>query len=128
MNKKIFRLVHPLARKGAADFAMTIDDGWIAEFKPATRTTDQNSKLWPMLDDVSKQVEWYGRKLSTDDWKHIFSASLKKQEAVPGIDGGIVVLGQSTSNLSKRDFADLIEIIYAFGAQHNVQWTERQAA
>lgn len=88
------------------------------------RSLDQNAKLWALLADVSAQVDWYGEKLTTDDWKQVFSASWKKQKAVPGIDGGFVVCGVSTSKLNKKDFSELIEIIYAFGAEHGVQWSE----
>ena len=89
------------------------------------RTLDQNAKMWAMLTDVSTQVVWYGEKLSQESWKHIFTATLFKQKTVPGIDGGFVVLGQSTSKMRKRPFAELIELMYAFGAEHGVQWSER---
>ncbi len=88
------------------------------------RSLDQNAKMWPMLGDVSKQVEWHGQHLSPEDWKHVFSAAQNQQRAVPGIDGGFVVLGQSTSRLDRSRFAELIEIIYAFGAEQGVAWTE----
>jgi hypothetical protein len=88
------------------------------------RTLDQNAKLWPMLHDVAHQVEWYGQKLTPEEWKDVFTAALKKQRAVPGIDGGFVILGAHTSTMSKGDLADLIEVMYAFGAEHSVKWTE----
>jgi len=91
--------------------------------KPETRSTAQNSRMWAMLEDVSRQVEWHGRKLSKEDWKHIFSASLKKQDAVPGIDGGFVVLGQSTSKMTVREMTDLMTLMEAFGAEHEVRFT-----
>lgn len=89
------------------------------------RTLDQNKKLWPMLTDISRQVDWYGQKLSPEDWKHVLTASLTKQRAVPGIDGGFVVLGVSTSRMNKELFSQLIELIYAFGAEQGVQWSEQ---
>ena len=76
-----------------------------------------------MLADVSKQVDWHGRKLSPEDWKHVFSASLKKQDSVPGIDSGFVVLGQSTSKMTKAEMSDLQTLIEAFGAQQGVRFT-----
>ena len=88
------------------------------------RTKDQNAKLWPMLADISAQVDWHGQKLSAQDWKHVFTASLQKQKAVPGIDGGFVVLGVSTSSMTKKLFCDLVELIYAFGAEQGVSWSE----
>ena len=83
-----------------------------------------NRKMWAMLRDVSQQVEWYGRKLTDEDWKHIFSAAVQKQDAVPGIDGGFVVLGVSTRKQSQKWFSDLFEVMQAFGAEHGVRWTE----
>lgn len=91
--------------------------------KPETRSTAQNARMWAMLEDVSRQVEWYGRKLSKEDWKHVFSASLKKQDAVPGIDGGFVVLGQSTSKMTIPEMSDLMALMEAFGAEHGVRFT-----
>ena len=67
----------------------------------------------------------------TDEWKDVFSAALKKQKVVPGLDGGFVVCGQSTSRMSKREFSDLVELIYAFGAERGVVFSgqsERMAA
>jgi len=122
--KQAFILHGPKQRAAAVSAIATAPDGYAVQVSPATRTTDQNSKLWPMLADVSQQVDWYGRKLSPEDWKHVFTASLKKQDVVPGIDGGFVVLGMSTSNMSKRLVCDLIELIYAFGAEHGVHWSE----
>lgn len=89
------------------------------------RSNSMNAKLWAMLTDISLQVEWYGRKLDTDDWKHVFTAALKNQEAVPGINGGFVVLGVHTSKMNKSDFSQLIELIYAFGAEHKVVWSDQ---
>ena len=92
----------------------------VMEVKPETRSSEQNRRLWAMLTDVSSQVDWYGQKLSPEDWKHIFTASLKKTRAVPGIDGGIVVLGQSTSRMTKAEMCDLQTLIEAFAAERGV--------
>jgi len=90
-----------------------------------TRSTDQNSRLWPSLQDVASQVDWYGNKLSKEDWKDVFSAAWKRQNVVPGLDGGFVVMGIRTSKMSKSEFSELLEIIYAFGAEKNVKWSEK---
>jgi hypothetical protein len=52
------------------------------------------------------------------------TAALKKQKAVPGIDGGFVVIGARTRNMTIREMGDLVELMYAFGAEQNVQWSE----
>ncbi len=88
------------------------------------RSTDQNSRLWATLKDVSDQINWYGQMLTPEDWKHVFSAALEKQKLVPGIDGGFVMCGISTSKMSKQKFSDLLEIINAFGAEQGVKWSD----
>lgn len=95
----------------------------VLEVKPSTRSLEQNARLWAMLGDISRQVDWYGRKLTPDEWKHVFSAALKKQEVVPGIDGGFVVLGLSTSKMTKAEMCDLQTLIEAFGAERNVRFS-----
>ena len=91
--------------------------------KPETRSTAQNSRLWAMLTEISKQVDWHGRKLSAEDWKHVLTASLKKQDAVPGIDGGFVVLGVSTKKMTKAEMSELQTLMEAFGAQQGVKFS-----
>jgi hypothetical protein len=34
-------------------------------------------------------------------------------------------IGFKTSKLTKPQMSDLIEFIYAYGAQHNVKWSEK---
>lgn len=86
------------------------------------RTPAQNRHMWAILRDVSTQVEWYGNKLCEEDWKHIFTAAKEKQRAVPGLEGGMVVLGVPTKDKDKAWHSDLAEIIYAFGAENGVKW------
>lgn len=96
------------------------------EVKEAVRSVDQNARMWAMLTDVSAQVNWYGRKLTPEEWKHVFSASLNKQDVVPGLDGGFVVLGQSTSKMTIKQMTELMELIEAFGAQQGVKFTAQE--
>lgn len=97
-------------------------------WRPAkTRTAVQNAKLNVMCQEIAQQVEWYGLRLGKDDWRNIFLASYRKgQRAVPGIDGGFVVLGASSRDLSIGECVDVIELIYAFGAEHGVKWSEHE--
>lgn len=127
-DSRIFRFVHNQARQLAADFCMTAPDGWIAKFSEPTRNLEQNAKLWALLSEVSEQVDWYGQKLSAENWKDVFSASLKQQKVVPGLDGGFVVCGQRTSQMGKREFGELIELIAAFAAERGVVFGDERIA
>ena len=88
------------------------------------RTLDQNSRLWAMLTELSRQVEWYGQRLRPEEWKDVMTAALKKQRAVPGIDGGFVVLGSSTRRMTKQEHGELQDLIEAFGAQRGVKFKD----
>lgn len=82
-----------------------------------------------MLTEVATQVEWHGKRLTPDDWKLIFLDALKRElQLAPNIDGtGFVNLGRSSSNLSKAEFGDLLELITIFGANHGVNFRDDQA-
>ena len=99
----------------------------VSHYKP-TRSLEQNAKMWAMLGDIAKQVEWHGRKLTPENWKDMATAALRGQDAVPGIEGGFVVLGRRTSKMSTSDMSELIEFLYAFGGEHEVEWTEEEYA
>lgn len=113
-------------REKAARWAMAAKAGMRVEFKEAKRSLPQNEKLWAMLGEVSEQVPWHGIKLSPEDYKFIFLDALKRElRVVPNIDGtGFVNLGRSSSDLSKSEMSDLIELIHAFGASHGVVFKE----
>lgn len=123
--KRTFILVHETARNLALQHVKNAPEGYCVTISEPTRSLEQNSALWPHLEEISEQVEWYGRKLSPEDWKHVFTASLKKLDVVPNLDStGFVALGMSTSRMSKRELSDLIELIRAFGAERGVKFKE----
>ena len=128
-DKRIYKFSHDTARRLAAAMCMSAPDGWVCRIEPPTRSLDQNSRLWPMLDEIAKEVEWYGRKLGAEDWKHIFTASLKKLDVVPNLEGsGFVALGLSTSRMTIRELSDLMELITCFGIEHGVVFNDSVAA
>jgi len=63
--------------------------------------------------------------LEPDEWKEIFTAGLRKtQRVAQGIEGGFVMLGARTSRMTIAEMTDLIELMFAFGAEHDVRWTD----
>lgn len=95
--------------------------------EPKTRSWLQNRRMWAMLRDVSRQVDWHGQKLQDSEWKDVFTAALKRQKVVPGIDGGFVVLGSSTSRMTVAEMAELMTLMEAFGAQQGVRFSALDA-
>lgn len=87
-----------------------------------TRSLPQNDRMWALISEISAQVNWYGQRLTKEEWKDVLTASLKKQKVVPGLDGEFVVLGAHTSTMSKADLSALMDLIEAFGAQQGVKF------
>ena len=98
--------------------------GYRVEIKEPKRSTEQNARMWPMLNDLAEQATWHGLKLSSNDWKELISAGLKRElRVVPNIAGdGFVQLGRSTSAMEKREFTELMDLIEAMGARLGVRF------
>lgn len=124
MSRQIFTLAHAEARRRAVEAVRLAPEGYVVRVSPPTRSLEQNALLWSRLSDLAEQVNWHGRKLSAEDWKHVCTASLRQMVVVPNLDGtGFVALGMSTSAMNKREFADLLALIEAFGAERGVKWS-----
>lgn len=100
----------------------------VEECQP-TRTLEQNSKMWAVLGDIAKQVEWHVdgklRLIEPEDWKDILTAGLKKtQRVAAGIEGGFVMLGQRTRKMKIGEMVELIEFALWFGTDRGVKWGE----
>jgi hypothetical protein len=106
-------------------WAHGVPDGTTVEFRAPRRSGDQNNLMWSLLGQISKSVDWYGQKLTSEDWKDVLTASLRRTRVVPGIDAGTFVpLGMRTSQMTKEEISDLLELIYAFGAERGVKFRE----
>lgn len=101
--------------------------GMIVQFLESKRSSEQNRKLWPMLTDISTQLVWHGTKYPPEDWKDYLMHQLRGGRWMPAEEGGMVPIGFRTSELTKSEFSDLIEVIYAFGARNEVEWSDHQA-
>ena len=113
-------------RQKVARWAAGVPVGTRVEFKETKRTVPQSDRMWAMLTDVANQTPYHGLKLTPDDWKLIFLDALKREvRIVPNLDGtGFVNLGRSSSDLSKEEMSDLMELIAAWGAEHQVVFHE----
>jgi len=122
MTRATLILHNDPAREKAAHWCRNLPVGTKVEFKAPRRSLDQNALMWSRLSEIAQQVEWYGVKLSAEDWKDVLSASLRKARVVPGIDPGTYVpLGMRTSDMTKEEMTNLLELIAAFAAQQGVE-------
>lgn len=104
--------------------------GTRVEFKATRRSNDQNSLMWAMLTDVSTQKEHAGRRYTPDQWKILFMHACGREvQFIPALDNSTFIpWGQSSSDLSKQEMTDLIEFIFAWGAENGVTFHDTPAA
>jgi len=130
MNGQTIILATPRQREMAHALIERAPPGAVLNIREATRSDDQNAKMWAMLSDVAR-ARPQGRVLPTEIWKALFMAACGQTPRFePSLDGqGVVPTGYKSSRLTKVEFSDLIECIAAFGAEHGVVWSdERKAA
>ena len=130
MGRALVTLRNKADRERASRWIDKAPFGTRVEFKASKRSLPQNDRMWAMLTDVATQLKWSGISLTPDDWKLVFLDSLNRESRfVPNIDGtGFVNLGRSSADLSKEEMSELIELIFAFGAQHGVKFNEPENA
>jgi len=128
MSRATLVISNDLVRQKAINWLCSKKLPWgtRVEFKAPKRSLPQNDKMWAMLTEVADQARYHGVKLACDDWKLIFLDGLKRAKQqelrfVPNLDGtGFVNLSTSSSDLSKDEMGELIELIHAWGAQNDV--------
>lgn len=123
--RDVFKLAYLFATELSAVGAVEI----IVRPVKSRRTLDQNAKLWAMLGDISRQVEWpvngIMQKLDSEDWKALMTAAARQEiRMAQGINGGVVMLGESTKRMTVAELGDVIECMYVFGAEKGVIWSE----
>lgn len=128
MSKVTIKLVGGEQRLRARNLIGRAPDGFVVTISEPTRTLDQNAKLWAMLADV-RRAKPEGRDWTDEQWKCVFMDACGHQaDFVPKLDEpGFVCIGFKSSHLTKAQFAELIECIYAYGARHDVRWSEPQS-
>lgn len=90
-----------------------------------TRTDEQNRKLWPMLEDIRRQVEGMDAYTRDDIKLRFLNALGVEMRFLPELDGaGMFPVGLRSSTLTKEQFSGLIEMLYEWGARHGVAWSE----
>lgn len=122
---KRIRLIGPIQRAHAHDCINQAADGEVVRIGAETRSEEQNRKMWPMLADIRDQVEWLSD-YTPDDIKLMFLNRLGVElRFLPTLERqGMFPVGLKSSTLTKEQFSGLLELIYEFGAENDVRWSE----
>jgi NinB protein len=122
MSRALVTLKSPSDRERVARWAAGCAQGTRVEFKAPKRSLPQNDRMWAMLTDIAHQKEHSGRKYTPDQWKVLFMHACGREvQFIPALDGSTFIpWGQSSSDLSKAEMTDLIEFMFAWGAENGV--------
>lgn len=122
MTRAVLILANEQVRQRAVHWCQKAPEGTRVEYKAPKRTLPQNSRLWASLTDVAQQATHMGRKYTPDQWKVLFMHACGREvQFLPSLDGSTFIpWGQSSSDLSKEEMAQLLEFIYAWGAEHGI--------
>jgi hypothetical protein len=117
---------HPEARGRALAYVAEAPDEFVVTVGALRRNGSQNALLHALLGEVSARVEWAGKKRSTEVWKRLLCAAWLRAEGesielLPAVDGhGVDFVYAPTSDLTKTQFASLIEYVTAYAAENQV--------
>ncbi|SCC65690.1 recombination protein NinB [Kosakonia oryziphila] len=98
----------------------------IVTFSDPDRTLSQNSLFHALCGDVSKQLQWAGKRRNLSEWKALFVsghavATGKPGEVVPGLEGEFCAIRESTAKMGIKRMSSLIEYSQAYAVGNGVQ-------
>jgi hypothetical protein len=98
--------------------------------KPETRSGEQNRKFHALCQDLERaRVPWFNAPRSAAEWKVLLVsghaiATKEGANIIPGLEGEMVNIRESTALMSRARSSSLIEYATAFCAEH---MTEQEA-
>lgn len=113
---------------GARDKAKRLIDAApvraVVTIRPENRSTDQNSRFWALLSDVSRSKP-QGRTMTPERWKAAFMQSFGHAVQFENdLDGRPFPIGHSSSRLTKAEMTELMDFIEAWGTENGVTWSK----
>ena len=98
----------------------------VVEVRQETRSLAENAMLHALLGQISREVEWAGKKRDVETWKRLLTAAWCRArgehvEMLPALDGhGVDIVFRRTSQLTRSECAELIEYVLAWSAEHGI--------
>jgi hypothetical protein len=131
-ERKTFVLITQRVRDNAVEAVRGAPPGHVVSVAAPTRSNEQNAKLHAMLSDLAASpVQWFGKRRTMDEWKVLMIsahavATDNRGEVIPGIEGEMVAIRESSASMSVARAASLITYLQAFGDMNGVEWRETE--
>jgi len=133
MDRQVFVLSHPLARRNAAHACANAPEGYRVEIRPAGKSRDQEALYHALFLEISKARKFMGRTWDAETWKRLLVDAFAREKAsqgepvqgfgsmVPNLDNsGFVQLGVQTRRFTKQQASEFIEFLHAWMAEEEV--------
>ncbi len=126
-GRRTFYLISDRVRANAIEMVRAASPESVVTVSPKTRTNEQNAKMHAMLSDLARSdLTWAGKRRSMEEWKALMIsahavATNNGGEVIPGIEGELVAIRESSARMSVSRAASLIEYLSAFCATHGVE-------
>jgi len=116
MTKQIYQL--GLNRDGVTQAILQAPEGFIVEIKEPNRTYEQNALYWASLNDLSEKLFVDGKCFTPDVWHIYFKQRFLSGKFTELPNKQVILLEPTTTGLSKKEFSDYVEQVFAFCAEH----------
>lgn len=130
---RLFVLAHDLARSRAIEAVKQAPEGYKVTIAAPSMNSDQRAKFNAMAGDIARQIPWMGKMRSQKEWRILLISGHAKAthegdvEMLAGLEGELVNVRESTTEMSRRRGASLITYVQAFGDNAGVEWSEPPA-
>lgn len=110
--------IMPVGRDRALEAVRTAPDGFAVTVAEPTRNLEQNAAQWPILQAFADQLQWPVNgamvSMSAEEWKDVLSAAFRREtvRVAMGLDGGMVMLGMRTRDMSKSEFSGWLDFLH----------------
>jgi hypothetical protein len=118
-------LISNEVRQRAIDHIWGSPDGYVVVVQEETRNLAMNAKFHSLCAELERlKVEWFGKPRDLAAWKvllvsgHAVATRQEMPDVVPGLEGEMVNIRESTATMSKSRGSSLIEYATAFLENH----------
>ncbi len=123
---KTIRLIGDTQRAYAKQCIDDAEPTDVCKIAKETRSDAQNRLMWPMIDDLRRQVPDHAKFTAEQTKLRFLDALGDEMVFLPKIEGaGMFPVGQRSSTLTKEQFTLLIELIFMEGNRCGVEWSQK---
>ena len=127
MDRQRFILINDHVRNNALAALMKAPADYSVTIAPKSRSLDQNAFFHSICGDLAKSKHpWFGKPRDADEWKVLLVSGHGKAtdnagEVIPGLEGEMVAIRESTASMSVARAASLLEYSIAYCTAHGIE-------